>query len=139
MRLATRRAGAPLVPSKHGVVALPRGARLVACASDASDDDSVTSTQEIPIFPLGLCAHPMGEGTPAGATLARLWWGCDARVGRALKHAASYARRAYAPLTRRSSARVWRALKRCASRTARARAPARLAEARCGTLPRQFR
>ena len=65
-RSAPLRPGAPILLSKGGVLlARRRGARVVARAGDR-DEEPVTATQEIPIFPLGLCAHPMGEG--AGRT-----------------------------------------------------------------------
>ena len=57
------RPGAPVPLNKGGLLA--RGKGVVARASDR-DDEPVTATQEIPIFPLGLCAHPMGEGAGRG-------------------------------------------------------------------------
>ena len=60
-RPAALRPGAPVLLSKSGLLAHRRGALVVARAGDG-DDEPLTATQEIPIFPLGLCAHPMGEG-----------------------------------------------------------------------------
>ena len=82
------RPGAPLLLNKGSVLAHPRG-RVVARASDR-DDEPVTATQEIPIFPLGLCAHPMGEGAGRGRLawphLLHLWWDCAAGMRGALRH-----------------------------------------------------